>query len=90
MKIKELIERLEEMAHGFENADWDICPTMADTRLIHKAAEVIELLWEVAKDTTNAQYKRQIDEWRGEDVQSDYVEHTAEMVRVDCDSEKIS
>lgn len=64
MTIDELIELLEETANGFENADWDICPTMADTRLIHKAAETISLLWEAAQDNSNSKYKMQIDEMR--------------------------
>ena len=58
MKIDELIERLEEEAR------WQAEP---ESNLLLKAAATIRLLWEVAKDTTNAQYKRQIDEMGGND-----------------------
>ena len=65
MKIDELIEQLEAWA---ELADYDphVPYTMGDG--LRKAAETIRLLWEVAKDTTNAQYKRQIDEMRGDNT----------------------
>lgn len=57
MKIDELIERLEEEAR------WQAEP---ESNLLLKAAATIKLLWEVARETNIAKYKRQIDEWRGE------------------------
>ena len=62
MKIDELIEQLETFG---ELADYDphVSATLGNT--LRKAAETIKLLWEIAQDTTNAQYKRQIDEMRG-------------------------
>ena len=63
MKIDELIALLnmeaDEQEHYHEN--------LACAENIRKAAETIRLLWEIAKDSSNAKYKRQIDEWRGED-----------------------
>lgn len=60
MKIDELIEQIERVA-----AEADL---LGDEEIILlKATEVIKLLWEIAKDSSNAQYKRQIDELRGED-----------------------
>ena len=58
MKIDELIALLESGSERGNEYDDD---------LMRKAAETIRLLWEVAKDSTNAKYKRQIDEMRGED-----------------------
>ena len=62
MKIDELIDDLQEVADG---AAIDEAPFTEMT--CRKAAETIRLLWEIAKDSSNAKYKRQIDEWRGED-----------------------
>ena len=62
MKIDELITRLELVAEYLNqykmHGKADVC---------RKAAETIKLLWEIAKDSSNAKYKRQIDEWRGEE-----------------------
>ena len=62
MKIDELIDDLQEVADG---AAIDEAPFTEMT--CRKAAETIRLLWEIAKDSSNAKYRRQIDEWRGED-----------------------
>ena len=62
MKINELIMTMENIAAA-QRMEGNVI-TANDC---HLAAETIRLLWEVAKDTTNAQYKRQIDEMRGED-----------------------
>lgn len=64
MKIDELIEQLEKMAFDFKWAN-GIGDEYVD--LANKAAETIRLLWEIAQDNSNSKYKRQIDEWRGED-----------------------
>ena len=56
MKIDELIELLENGSERGNEYDDD---------LMRKAAETIKLLWEVAKDSSNAQYKRQIDKLEG-------------------------
>ena len=63
MKIDELIDRLNELADCAE-----IWGAAEDKETVRKAAETIRLLWEVAKDTTNSKYKRQIDEMRCEDA----------------------
>jgi len=59
MEIQKLIERLGLVAEYLDQYKMagkaDIC---------RKAAEVIKLLWEVAKDTTNAKYKLLFDEQR--------------------------
>ena len=57
MKIDELIADLEEWATCNEAVGEEF---LANS--LRKAAETIRLLWEVAKDTTNEKYKRQIDE----------------------------
>lgn len=66
MKIDELIHNLET---------WAGClpPECAKDvgKIMLKAAETIKLLWEIAQDSSSAQYKRQIDEWRGEDGTQD-------------------
>ena len=54
MKIDELIEQLDYIAEY--EVGMNYCKT------VHKAAETIKLLWEVAKDTTNAKYKLLFDE----------------------------
>ena len=56
MKIDELIARLEE------EAQWQAEP---ESNLLLKAAATIRLLWEIAQDSSNSKYKRQIDEWSG-------------------------
>ena len=65
MKIDELIADLMDIWNSNE------LTYSGDYRFVNEtaycAAETIKLLWEVAKDTTNSKYKRQIDEWRGED-----------------------
>ena len=66
MKIDELIARLNELADCAE-----IWGAAGDKETVRKAAETIKLLWEVAKDTTNSKYKRQIDEMRGDDGTAD-------------------
>ena len=59
MKIDELIERLGICAdHAYSEYE--------ETTML-KAAETIRLLWEIAQDSSNEKYKRQIDEMRGED-----------------------
>lgn len=58
MKIDELIELLEAGSERGNEYDDD---------LMHKAAETIRLLWEIAQDSSNEKYHRQFDEWRGED-----------------------
>ena len=63
MKIDELIEQLKS-----EATDMDSCQLYQTAELMRTAAETIKLLWEVAKGTTNAQYKRQIDEMRGDNT----------------------
>ena len=63
MKIDELIDDLQEVADG---AAIDEAPFTEMT--CRKAAETISLLWEIAKNSSNAKYKRQIDEWRGDDA----------------------
>ena len=62
MKIDELITELAISADEIEHNGWEDAATLMD-----KAAETIRLLWEIAQDSSNAKYKRQIDEWRGED-----------------------
>ncbi len=58
MKIDELIARLGVCAdHAYSEYE--------ETTML-KAAETIRLLWEVARETNIAKYKRQIDEMRGE------------------------
>ena len=63
MKIDVLIDDAIYCAERCEESETDELPFVADT--LRKAAETIRLLWEVAKETTNAQYKRQIDELGG-------------------------
>ena len=60
MKIDELIEQLEERAKAVEG-----CGYPHSAGLYAKAAETIKLLWEVARENSLAKYKRQIDEWSG-------------------------
>ena len=55
MEIEKLIEELREIGE---------CMNDYGGELMFKAAEVIKLLWEVAKDTTNAKYKLLFDEQR--------------------------
>ena len=62
MKLDELIADLEADAAIL---DAEKKPLMAERS--RNAAETIRLLWEIAKDSSNAKYRRQIDEWRGED-----------------------
>lgn len=57
MEIDKLIEQLTERAHLAEmNED------SANAELFEKAAETIKLLYEIAKDTTNEEYKKMIRE----------------------------
>jgi len=56
MTIDELIELLESGSERGNEYDDD---------LMHKAAETIKLLWEIAQDSTNEKYKMQIDELEG-------------------------
>lgn len=62
MKIDELIARLGLVAEYLDqygmHGKADVC---------RKAAEVIKLLWEVARENRLAEYHRQIDELRGDD-----------------------
>ena len=60
MKIDELIECLHMESEAAYNAENLI---LRDT--LDKAAETIRLLWEVARENSLAKYKRQIDEWSG-------------------------
>lgn len=64
MKIDELIDTLVGCADYLDTNGVDA----SIAKLCRTAAETIKLLWEVAKDTTNAQYKRQIDEMRGDNT----------------------
>ncbi len=54
MKIDKLIEQLEYISGNEVGLDY--CEP------VHQAAEIIKVLWVIAQDTTNANYKRQIDE----------------------------
>ncbi len=60
MKIDDLIARLGLVAEYLDqykmHGKADVC---------RKAAETIRLLWEVALENSLAKYKRQIDEWSG-------------------------
>lgn len=60
MKIEDLIAKLEDLAYvsyveNYEDGE--------DTCL--QAAQTIRLLWEIARETNIAKYKRQIDEMEG-------------------------
>lgn len=57
MEIDKLIEQLTERAHlAAMNED------TTNAELFEKAAETIKLLYEIARDTTNAEYKKMIRE----------------------------
>ena len=64
MKIDELIALLEDAAEMH-----DICaiPLDTDAELMRKAADVIKLLWEVAKENQIEKYRMLIDEMGGSD-----------------------
>ena len=62
MEIQKLIERLGLVA---EYLDQYKMHGKADVCL--KAAEVIKLLWEIARDTNNEKWRRKIDEMEGND-----------------------
>ena len=62
MKIDELIAQLEASAA----VEWT-CEHFTTAQTCSKAAETIRLLLEIAQDTINENYKRKIDEWRGDD-----------------------
>ena len=66
MKIDELIEQLERYEAECRESEW-----YPHAEAFCKAAEVIKLLWEVARENRLAQYKMQIDEMRGEDGTAD-------------------
>ena len=57
MEIDKLIEQLTERAHlAAMNED------TTNAELFEKAAETIKLLYEIPRDTTNAEYKKMIRE----------------------------
>lgn len=57
MEIDKLIEQLTERAHlAAMNED------TANAELFEKATQTIKLLYEIARDTTNAEYKKMIRE----------------------------
>lgn len=57
METDKLIEQLTERAHlAAMNED------TTNAELLEKAAETIKLLYEIARDTTNAEYKKMIRE----------------------------
>ena len=61
MKIDELIARLNELADCSE-----IWGTVRDGETVSCAAETIQLLWEIAQDSSNAKYRRKIDGLMGD------------------------
>lgn len=59
MKIDKLIDDLAQMG---------ACVDFPAHEIVGEAAEVIMLLWEIAQDTSNSEYRKLIDEMRGDNT----------------------
>jgi len=65
MEIEKLISELEYNGNYAVEHDGKDDITAEDGRLMLKAVETIKLLWEIARDTSNEEYRRKIDEMGG-------------------------